>query len=158
MNTIAKNETSQAEPTRALQEFITVWNALSFQERRVENSLTADAERIMDEIRSRTCPAWCDKEMHETNVADFWDCFTGGSGELHGNSFGDGIAISDPDALSRVTFIHAVDALGNILNNPLDKPTIEVNFDGRVTVAEARALAVAILEAADFWEKFQATA
>ena len=126
-----------------LQKFLTLWNFLSHDEHRAENVLTTETNRLAEEIRAKTCPSWCSKEIHEEDVADFWDSFRKGGSEIHSKAFGDGVAMGDPDGLSGVELFFAIDAFGNVVDEPLNRPTI---------AAHARAFAAANLEAADFWK------
>ena len=61
--------------------------------------------------------------------------------------------MGNDDGLSGVSFCVSFDTAGNVIREPLDMPHIDVDVRGQESVAQARALAAAILEAADFWEK-----
>ena len=118
-----------------LQEFVTKWKALPYEQHRIENQLTGDANRLAEEIRARTCPSWCSKALHAKTLAYFWVEFSERGSEIHSKDFGDGIVMGDPDGISGVRLFFAVDAFGNVVDKPLNRPQIEVQPYEQETVA-----------------------
>jgi hypothetical protein len=148
---------SQDEFNQELTEFFVEWNALSFEEKEAPISIPATslqerAEHLMSEASARTCPEWCDKSEHR-NVKPgvFWGCCPTDGLNTHSRAFGDGVAMGNEDGSSGVTLLMYINAAGEIIEGP----QVRVMEHDQPTVEQARALAAAILEAADFWEEWQ---
>ena len=94
-----------------------------------------------------TCPEWCNSELHHSYLEDDENI------AVHTKSFGNGLAMGNDDGSSAVILQVCIETAGNIIRDPSGSPRIDVEWHQQETVAQARALAAAILEAADFWEK-----
>jgi hypothetical protein len=150
---------SQDEFNQELAEFFVEWTALSFEEKEAPISTPATplqerAEQLMSEAAARTCPPWCDKSEHrEVEPGAFWGWCPDDGLITHSRHFGDGVAMGNEDESSGVKLLAYVNAVGKII----DEPCVHVEEHDQQTVAQARALGEAILEAADFWGNWQLT-
>jgi hypothetical protein len=154
MNTATNTiEKSQEQFNAEVAAFFTDWNALSFEEQNAPISIGAGplqerAESLMAESTDRTCPKWCDKTEHGGNAGAFWgNCIEDGL-NTHSRHFGDSIAMGNDGSLSGVTLLVYINAAGAIIEGP----QVHVEEHDQPTVKQARALAVAVREAAEFLE------
>ena len=97
-----------------------------------------------------TFPDWCNASFRGSDLESELQKETK---LLHTKSFGDSVAMGNQEGCSGVNFDFSLDASGNVGSQPLDTPHIKVDVHEQATVAQARALAAAILEAAHFWEE-----
>jgi hypothetical protein len=153
MSTITKNKKSQEEFNAEVAEFFIEWNALSYEVRHVPGLLHERAALLMLESQDRTCPEWCDKTEHGGNVGAYWGIGLDDVLDTHSRNFGDSVAMGNGDWPSGVTLLVYIDGHGNIIE---DGPQVHVEEQNQPTGEQARALASAISEAANFLDGLMA--
>ena len=94
-----------------------------------------------------TCPDWCDSSLHGLEFEPSEDS------AVHCKPFGTSIFVNDHQGAAALSLTVSIDSFGIVLKDRQSEPSLHIDVDEVTTIAEARALAAMILEAADFWEK-----
>jgi hypothetical protein len=148
---------SQDEFNQEVKKFLVELKKLTHSEREAFIALSDQAENLKQEILVRTCPEWCDKAMHffDSDIVEWWHETMDGAGLMHTRNFGGSVDMGNQDGEPGVSFYVSIDVFGGVIKKRLDMPKVLVDRHEQESVAQARVLGDAILEAADFWEKWQ---
>ena len=144
MNTLTKSPKSQEEYDAEVAEFLIEW--WPRERDAIPAALATRAKKLKREAEVRTCPEWCDKREHEPGMG-YWSFARKFGGQIHSRRFGDDVAMGNGrrDFVLVSTFIHST--------GEVTEPTamhIQIEEHDDYTLEQARALASAISEAADF--------